>query len=306
MTRRIPPLNALKAFDAAARHLSFSLAAQEIGVTHGAISHQIRSLEDILGVKLFVRQGSRMKLTEEGVALHDPVGRAFDLFATATTRLSSSVVRGEVVISMPPSLSCLWLVQQLREFLLRYPELTLRLVPSSDDREVRSSDVDFCIRYGDGAWPSRQVELLAETYLFPVCSPLLLNEKLSMRKVDDLKNTTLLCSDEGHEWDLWLAGAGKPRLITGPRHHLGNALIAVEMCASGYGVALGDNINANRYLAEGRLIRPFGNAIKVPESFYLISRPEALNKPAIVLIQEWIKLQFLRMNEEWTRSFKQA
>ena len=302
--RRIPPLNALKAFDAAARHLSFTKAANEIGVTHGAISHQIRGLEDLLNVQLFIRQGSKLKLSDEGTALKDPVSRAFDLFATATTRLSSSSVRGEVVMSLPPSLSCMWLVQGLRELLLRYPDLTLRLVPSSDDREVRSVDVDLCIRYGDGAWPSRQVEKLAETYLFPVCSPLLLNENPPMRKVDDLKHITLLCSDEGHEWDLWLAGSGKAKLVTGLRHHLGNALIAAEICASGYGIALGDNINTNRYFAEGRLIRPFGGAVKVPESFYLITRPEALNKPAIQLISDWIKLQFAQMNEEWIRLYK--
>jgi LysR family transcriptional regulator, glycine cleavage system transcriptional activator len=288
MTHRLPPLNALKAFDAAARHLSFSRAAHE----------------DILNTRLFVRQGGRLKLSEEGLALQEPVGQAFDLFATAVTRLSSSSVRGEVVISMPPSLSCQWLAQQLREFLQRYPDISLRLVPSSDDREVRSMDVDLCIRYGDGAWPSRQVELLAETYLFPVCSPLLLSGSPAMRKLDDLKHAALLCADDGHEWDLWLSGSGKARLPTGGRHHLGNALIAAEMCASGYGVALGDNINTNRYFAEGRLVRPFGQAVKVPESFYLISRPEALHKPAISLIREWIKLQFLRMNEEWTRLYK--
>jgi LysR family transcriptional regulator, glycine cleavage system transcriptional activator len=293
--RRLPPLNSLRAFDAAARLKSFSRAADEIGVTHGAVSHQIRFLEDRLGSKLFLRRGRRVELSSAGLAIHEKVGRAFDLLSESTAQIEGVTVRGEVVLSIPPSLSCLWLVQRLPTVLQTYPDITLRLVPSNDDREVRSSSVDLCIRYGDGAWPSRRVERLSDAVLYPVCSPSYLNQNPRLQQSPAAAGAVLLCADDGHEWDLWIAGTAAAMPINMQRQYLGNALIAVEMSVSGYGIALGDNINTHQYLTDGRLVRPFGESVKVPDAFYLLSTASSTGRPAVQLIATWIKQQFSEM-----------
>jgi LysR family glycine cleavage system transcriptional activator len=298
MRLQLPPLHALKAFDAAARQLSFTRAGEAIGVTHGAISHQIRSLEAHLGTALFERLGNRLRLTPEGEALAAQVRAAFEILTGAAASLPKSNVRGEVAISVPPGLSCLWLTYEIPSFLARYPDITLRLVPSNEVRELHSADIDLWIRYGTGAWPDRHVELLSEVYLFPVCSPQLLNASPQLRRPDQWWTAPLLCADDGYEWDVWLAGTGQLRRPA-KRHYLGNALMAVEMCVSGFGVALGDNIITSRYLADGRLVRPFDVSVKVAESFFLVTRQGAKDKPAIMLLSDWIRERFSAMADEW-------
>src|SRR5579859_7145110 len=162
MRNRLPPLNPLRAFDG---------AAQELHVTASAVSHQIRILEESLGVTLFVRSKARVKLTREGEALLQPVKNAFDMIANAVVKLDSPEMAGDLVVSTPLLFTSRWMARHIGEFLDQYPGINLKVIPSNDDREVYSPDVDVCVRYGEGRWRDRHVTLITHPSLFPVVSP---------------------------------------------------------------------------------------------------------------------------------------
>ena len=147
--------------------------------------------------------------------------------------------------------------------LKHYPDLRLHLRPSNSPKEVIASDVDLCIRYGDGIWPGRRSERLTDTDLFPVCRP----DLLASGDIRELAESPLLCAANGHEWDLWLATV--PHL-TGVRHYLGNHLAMIEAAVGGLGLAMGDNVTCQRYLDSGVLVRPFTESVRAPVSFFLI------------------------------------
>lgn len=293
---RLPPLNALRAFETAARHLSMTRAAEELNVTHGAVSQHVRQLEAITGAALFERSGNRLRLTPAGTALLQPLRQAFDLLTDATRQITTGETGGEVMVSAPPALATLWLVRQVGALLAEYPALQLRLVSGSDTRPARAAPIDLAIRYGDGRWPAQIVEHLSDVYLMPVCSPDLVAGKTNRR--DDfalLEGTPLLCADNGDEWDKWLSSSGRARLAPGPRHYLGNALTAIEMAAAGFGIAIGDNVTTSRYLADGRLVCPIQHSTRAANSFYLVTRPESETRPAVILLRQWIRDSFAAM-----------
>lgn len=296
---RLPPLNALRAFEVAARHLSMTRAAEELNVTHGAVSQHVRLLEAITGAALFERNGNRLRLTPAGSALLQPLQQAFDLLSEATGRIAAGETGGEVTVSAPPALATLWLVRQVGSLLARHPALQLRLVPVAEPRPARAAPVDLAIRYGDGRWPAQVVEHLCDVHLMPVCSPQLLAGRTPRRNdFALLENTPILCADSGDEWDKWLASSGRPRLALGPRHYLGNALTAIEMSAAGFGVAIGDNVTTSRYLADGRLVCPINHTTRAANSFYLTVRPESQRKPAVILLRQWIRDSFAAMSPQ--------
>ena len=289
---RLPPLNALRAFEAAARHQSMTRAAEELNVTHGAISQHVRQLEAMTEAPLFERRGNRLTLTPAGAALLQPLQQAFDLLTEATRSMAAGETGGEVVVSAPPALATLWLVRQIGPLLARHPGLQLRLIPATDPRPARAAPVDLSIRYGDGRWPAQIVDHLCDVQLIPVCSPVLLEGQSNKRGTGGfalLENMPILCADNGDEWDKWIASSGRARLALGPRHYLGNALTAIEMSAAGFGIAIGDNVTTSRYLAEGTLVRPVDHSTRAANSFYLVTRPESETKPAVTLLRQWIR-----------------
>ena len=288
--RRLPPLNALRAFEAAARRRSISRAAEELGVTHGAVSHQIRTLEAFVGTDLLERAGNRFKLTVAGEQLLAPLSSGFDLLATAVISLDRPSVRGDVTVSAPPALTCLWLVKTVGDLLKQYPDLRLHLRPSNSPKEVIASDVDLCIRYGDGVWPGRRSERLIDTDLFPVCRP----DLLASGDIRELAATPLLCAANGHEWDLWLATVPQGSILTGGRHYLGNHLAMIEAAVGGLGLAMGDNVTCQRYLESGALVRPFAESVLAPASFFLIDAGDHERRPAVTAVRQWILKSFDR------------
>jgi len=286
-TRRLPPLNALRAFEAAARRRSISRAAEELGVTHGAVSHQIRTLEAFIGTELLERAGNRFKLTVAGEQLLAPLSSGFDLLATAVISLDQPSVRGDVTLSAPPALTCLWLVKTVGDLLRQYPDLRLHLRPSNSPKEVIASDVDLCIRYGDGIWPGRRSERLTDTELFPVCRPDLFNDDIY-----ELAGTPLLCAANGHEWDLWQASVPQGSVLMGGRHYLGNHLAMIEAAVGGLGIAMGDSVTCKRYLEAGTLVRPFQEGVRAPATFFLIDAGDHERRPAVTAVRQWILESF--------------
>lgn len=294
---RLPPLNALRAFEAAARHLSMTRAAEELNVTHGAVSQHVRTLEAATRTRLFERRGNRLRLTPAGSALLQPLQAAFGLLLEATRATESGEISGEVRLAAPPALATLWLARQIGPFLSTHPGLSLRLYTGNEPRLPRGVAIDLAIRYGDGRWPSFIVDPLCDVHLTPVCSPALLRAKPALRGLKGLADVPILCADDGEEWDSWVAGSGRARVVLGPRHYLGNALTAIEMSAAGFGVALGDNVTTARYLAEGRLVAPIERSTRAANGFYLLTRPESEGNPAVAALRHWLRDSFARLDK---------
>lgn len=284
---RLPPLNALRAFDATARHLTVVKAADELSVTPSAVSHQLRTLEDALGVQLFTRNKTRLKLTTHGEALLPSVRSAFQSIASAAARLGDAVMVGDLVVSAPVGLSSRLLTRHIGEFLTAHPDVHLRLVASNDDKEVYAPSVDVCIRYGTGIWPDRQVRLLSPVTIYPVCSPALINGPQGVRTLDDLRHHLLLCEDGGAEWTRWLLAAGA-RTDGFRMTEMGNAHIAIEAALHGQGVALGDSLLVGDDLAEGRLVRLFEQSVPARHAYYMVCRHEVCESPLVAGFTDWV------------------
>jgi LysR family glycine cleavage system transcriptional activator len=287
MARNLPPLNPLRAFEAAARHLSMSRAAQELHVTHGAVSHQVRSLEKALKVSLFIRDGNALQLSPQGSALLPTVTHAFSSIGEAVALLNSPSAEGNLVISGLPSVMTFWLIPRLDRFSKRLPGVRLKLIASKEERTLLAPDVDIWVTYGARSWPDRKAEVWITPYLFPVCSPALINAK-PVRSVEDLRNHTLLHSDDGREWGLWLEAAGSPELACGSRHIMSDANLATLAAIHGNGLALCDTLTGADLLAGGRLIVPIDLKIPAPDAFYIVYRSGSRRAPLVHAFIEWL------------------
>jgi LysR family glycine cleavage system transcriptional activator len=264
-----------------------SRAAVELNVTHGAISHQIRALEKALKSELFHREGGRLRLSPQGSALLPTVSGAFDSIAEAIALLTRPEAEGDIVVSCVQAVMSFWLIPRLETFAERFPGIRLKLIASNDDRDVYSPDVDLAIRYGNGSWAERHVQLWTKISLFPVYSPARA-AKRPLRSVSDLSGHTLLHADDGREWQDWLIAARAAPAACGPRMLLSDAHLALEAATHGLGIALGDNVTASRLLADRRLIAPFDLAVAAPHDFYLVCRNELRNAPIVRAFTDWL------------------
>ncbi|RWK30378.1 transcriptional regulator GcvA [Mesorhizobium sp.] len=287
MAKRLPPLNPLRAFEATARHASLTKAAAELNVTHGAVSHQIKALEQSLGVKLFERAGQRVKLTPHGAELLPAVSTAFDGIAAATQRMTRPASTGALSVSCVPALLLLWMIPRLGSFTSQYPDIRLTLIPSNDARDVRAPHIDICVHYGDGSWTDCWMRKWSGLELFPVVSPTLINNR-PIRTVRDLADHVFLHGDDGREWHTWLAAADALDLERGRRHHLGDARMASEAAVHGHGVALGDTVTASGLLARGLLVAPFSLSVPAVDDFYVVCRNEMRSAPIVQLFIDWL------------------
>ncbi|RCS25069.1 transcriptional regulator GcvA [Phyllobacterium salinisoli] len=287
MPSRLPPLNPLRAFEAAARHGSVSLAAQELNVTHGAISHQIKSLEASLDVKLFDRAAQRLKLTAQGALLLPSVSHAFAEIAAATAMVKRPSTSGELSVTCVPALLSLWVIPRLNQFTEQYPDIRLTLTASNDADHLRSPDIDICVLYGDGNWADCWTRLWSNLRLFPVVSPTLLNSR-PLRSVRDLRDHAMLHGDDGREWNTWLAAADASGVPRGPEHFMSDARLSTEAALHGQGVALGDTITASDLIARGDLIVPFDLTVPANDAFYVACRNEVRAAPIVKVFIDWL------------------
>jgi LysR family glycine cleavage system transcriptional activator len=291
MSPRLPPLNPLRAFEAAARHLSVTKAAAELNVTHSAVSHQIRALELTLNVRLLQRDGARLRLSAEGAALLPSISSAFETIAEATNRLTRRSMEGELVVSCVPAFLTFWLMPRIAAFADRYPAIRLRFSSSNATSEVYSADVDLCIRYGDGSWADRWVRELSTLSLFPVCSPNL-SAGRQLRDIHDISRHVILHGDHGREWSRWLAASGATDLLTRSRQHfMSDAQLAVTAALHGSGIALGDTITVERLIASGQLVVPFDVVVPATDAFFLVCRNEIRSTPLVQAFIEWLDAQ---------------
>ncbi len=297
MSARLPPLNALRTFEAAARLLSFTRAAEELHVTQAAVSHQIRALEERFGIKLFHRGGAGLRLTEEGQAYLPPLRKAFGILTSATEQLLDRGQQGILTVTMLPSFAVRWLVPRLGLFSAAYPEIDVRVAPSLQQVDFELEDVDMGIRYGRGTNPGlRSVRLMSE-HIFPVCSPHLLRGRKALKSPADLGNYTLL-HDEGHDdWRNWLMAAGVDGVVWDRGPIFLDASMLIQAAVAGQGVALGRGVLARDELLAGRLVQPF--ALKLPTEYaYYVVCPEAdFGRPKVKAFREWL-LEQVEMDEQ--------
>lgn len=287
MSRRLPPLNPLRAFEATARHGSLTKAAAELSVTHGAVSHQIKALEASLDVQLFERNGQRLKLTPQGAELLPAVSSAFEGIAAATARMKRPVSTGTLAISCVPALLSFWLIPRLGSFAAQYPGIEVTLNASNDPGEIRSADIDLCLLYGNGSWADCWVKKWSDLELFPVVSPTLINNR-PIRTIRDLADQTILHADDGREWQTWLAAADAIDLSRAQKHHFSDARLSVEAAVHGHGVALGDTVTASSLLARGQLVTPFNLSVPAVDAFYVACRNDLRSVPIVRLFIDWL------------------
>ncbi|MGF7161421.1 LysR family glycine cleavage system transcriptional activator [Rhodoligotrophos appendicifer] len=287
MSRRLPSLRALRAFEAAARHASFTRAAGELFVTHAAVSRHIRELETWLGTSLFRRTGRGVTLTPEGLRLSERITPLFDQLADAVSEITAEKAgHRELSVTVQTAFAARWLVPRLGRFAARHPDIDINLDPTDTLANFRADPAELGIRFGDGEWEDVDSELLVKLVVFPVCSPDLLRER-PLRDVNDLKTFTLIHEQSREWWEEWLAAAGATGL-DGSRGPMLQNHLAVEAAESGQGFALADNVLAVDSLLEGWLIRPF--TVDLPQDAYYLIRPTGTRESrAASLFRVWIK-----------------
>lgn len=291
MTARLPSLNGLRAFEAAARHLSFTLAATELNVTQTAISHQIRRLEEELGIRLFVRQNRALTLTAEARDYLPGVRAAFNDLRLATDRLLRKDDDKVLTVSTLASLAAKWLLPRLTDFQEQHPGIDVRITTSTSLVDFQRDDVDAAIRYGRGQWPGLRADWLMADELFPVCSPSLLRGDKPLRRPEDLRNHSLLHTSNANsdDWRLWLTAAGLPADIARqPGITFDMIFMTIQAAIDGIGVAMGRTSYVQDDIAKGRLVVPFKIALPADAGFYLVSPEGRREAPKLTAFRDWM------------------
>lgn len=295
MARRLPPLNALRCFEAAARHLSFTRAADELSVTQAAVSHQIKALEATLGVQLFRRHNRRLELTRAGLGYLPPLSDAFDLMATATRRLRPDSDSMQLKISTLQSFATKWLIPRLVRFNERHPEIDPMISTSQRLVDLEAEDVDVAIRVGRGVYDGLHALLLMDDLAFPVCSPRLLDGAEPLRQPGDLAHHVLLHDfsvgrdGDGPDWRNWLKQAGVTGMDAGKGPSYNDTALALQAAIAGQGIALARRSLVIDDLRAGTLVRPFGPEVPTVFSWYFVCAPSSADEARLNAFLTWLR-----------------
>lgn len=317
MPIRLPPLNALKAFEAAARHLSVKRAAAELNVTPAAVSHQIRTLEEYLGVQLFHRYNRALELTDAARACLPKLREGFDCLVKAVEVLRAQKGTGALTMSAPPSFAARWLMPRLHRFIEAHPEVDVRV--SARVRQVSEggkptiaeratidawlSDSDIAILYGRGDYPGFKVDKLLPLTVAPFCSPRLVRGPTPLARPEDLRHHLLLHDDTGDLydgesfWDVWLKAAGVNDIDTRHGPHFSHAVLAFEAAIEGMGVVTTLSVLAGADLHAGRLVAPFALRVPLVSAYYLVCSEAAATRPAVAAFRAWLLSEAAREEE---------
>jgi LysR family glycine cleavage system transcriptional activator len=291
--RGLPPLAALRAFEAAARHLSFRAAAEELAITQSAISHQIAGLERRLGAALFRRKARRVELTEAGAIYYPYLRDAFERIAQGTALVGRQAAAGELAIQVYVTVATRWLIPRLHRFQAAYPGLLVRMSTSQVDWEFDPDIADLgiiCTMRADRA--KLAYTHLFDARLFPVCSPATVQGGTGLKQPAELVNHTLLqLYTSANDWRVWLEAAGVPELVgrAGPRFD--SYLLAIEAAIEGQGIAIAPHFMVAADLKAGRLVKPFAIETGQPASWYLACRKERADEPRIGYFRAWLKAE---------------
>lgn len=287
MRRCLPPLNAIKAFEAAARSESITRAAEELNVTQGAVSHQVKALEDALGIKLFNREHQRLTITEAGREYLAVVRDALDRIAVGTERLLQRQTSGVLTVTTSPDFAAKWLVYRLGRFAERHPEIDLRVSATAEHVDFAREDVDLAIRHGDGKWPGLDVVRFCSEQLFPVCSPKLVTGRRRISTASDLLRFPLLRLGDWNTWTRWFEAAG----VNDPVAHgpiLNRASMLIDAAIDGQGIALARTALAAWDLINGRLVKPIDVSLRMPNTYWIVCPKVTSSVPKIATFRTWL------------------
>lgn len=308
MADRLPPLNALKAFEAAARHLSLKRAAQELNVSPAAVSHQVKALEEYLGVQLFRRLNRGLQLTSPARAALPKLSAGFATLAQAVASLRPEPDGGRVTVNVAPSFAACWLMPRLHRFFAAHPEIDLRIAArmrhvsqagheSPGERATIAAwleESDVAILYGHGDYPGYCVDKLLALKLAPVCSPQLLHGEHPLRQPADLAHHTLLHDDSGTMydgaafWDIWLHAAGVSGVDTARGYHFSQPALALDAATDALGVAATFTVFAAGEFASGKLVMPFEESVPLASAYYLVCKEPAVLRPTVAAFRKWL------------------
>jgi LysR family transcriptional regulator, glycine cleavage system transcriptional activator len=297
MARRLPSLNALKAFEAAARSESFTDAATELFVTHAAISRHVRELEEYLGTDLFTRTGRGVELTDAGRQFGQRLTPLFDGLAESAREAAAVGAARTLKVSIEPSIASRWLIGRLGNFSKQHPDIELTIDPSSRLVDFHVDDFDLGIRYGRGSWEDVEAVRLSDVAIFPVCAPKLIANQLQLAPAD-LESFTLLHENRKQWWQDWLSFAGVNntqgwRGITFQNH------LAIEAAEAGQGFALSDQILSTDSLVDGWLTRPFALDMKDHGSYWVVRKKGSKESAPARAFREWLMGEMVETNRKY-------
>lgn len=284
--RRLPNLAALRAFEAASRHQNFSRAAEEIHVTHGAISHQVRALEEELGLQLFVRYGKKIAITEEGQRFAEVIRDSLQQIALVVDALKGAKQQNRLAITALPSFAARWLSPRLGRFIEQYPDLEVSLQSSNHLTDFMRESVDIGIRFGFGNYPGLQCEHLMDDAYYPVVSPRFNHGDLPKTPQDMVRCSLLRCAME--PWEPWFRLANLDNLEPTGGLVFQDSSMLVRAAVDGQGIALARHAIVQSDVASGHLIRLFDIALPCPSSYYLVYPVAALEKPQVKAFRRWL------------------
>ena len=297
MARRLPSLNALKAFEAAARHVSFTEASTELFVTHAAISRHIRELEEYLGTQLFNRTGRGVTLTEAGIRFGEQLTPLFDRLAEASREAAAVGAARPLNVSVEPAIASRWLVARLGKFQELHPDIELNIDPTNRLVDFRADNVELGIRYGSGNWEDVEMTKLSDVVIFPVCAPSLVIDAPNLKPAD-LKDYNLLHEQRKQWWSEWLAANG----VDGAEDWKGTVFqnhLAIEAAESAQGFALGDQILCTDSILEGWLKRPFNSDMKDHGSYWIVRTKGSKESATARSFREWLMSEMVDTNKKF-------
>jgi LysR family glycine cleavage system transcriptional activator len=303
MTFRLPPMQALRAFEAAARERSLTRAAELLHVTHGAISHQIKALEADLGVRLVERAGRGIRLTDEGERFASRVRVAFAELSAAVQEIGQHTNPRRLRVSVTPSFAARWLLPRLARFAAANPGLDLDVSATAAIVDLERDDVDCAIRYSIGPWPNVAAELLAEDASFPVCSPRIAGGV--PKRPQELSRCTLLRA-EGEDWVPWFRAAGLDWREPARGPNFSDSSHLLQAAADGAGVAMGRRSLMGQDLRNGVLLKPFDLEVPTLRKYYLVYLPRMAESPKIVAFRAWLAGEFAAAPEKRPRRTDRA
>lgn len=289
--RRLPSLRSLQVFERAAHHGSFTGAAEELGVSQGAVSRQVQELECWLDQELFRRSGPILKLTSTGKTLGEEIGRAMEILHSAIQSAQPATDARHVTLSMLPSVAAKWLAPRLGRFVQSNPLIDLRVTASRHLVDFAAEGVDAAIRYGKGNWPGLVAELLAEETIAPVCTRDYA-ARIGLKTPADLSKATLLHSDAEEGWAAWFRAAGLESIPVprGPR--LGDEAATLQAVLDGQGIALGRSVLVADDINTGRLFVPFGIELQASYSYWFVAPANATAPADLHAVRDWLKKEF--------------
>ncbi|MEO8753352.1 MAG: transcriptional regulator GcvA [Casimicrobiaceae bacterium] len=302
MALRLPPMQALRAFEAAARELSLTRAAQSLNLTHGAISHQIKALESDLGVRLVARAGRGIRLTDEGVRFAQRVRGALTELSEAVRELADRSNPRQLRISVTPSFAARWLLPRLASFAAAHPDLDLDVRASNLNVDFQRDDAEMAVRYGFGSWEGVISEPLLDERSFPVCSPRFAHGRLPKQPADLARHTLLRTDDEF--WQPWFAAAGLPWPEPERGPIFNDTAHVMQAAVEGHGIALARTSLLGNDLRNGLLVRLFDIEVPSPRKYFLVYPPRLDGTPKLALFRQWLRDEIARDSGAVSRKAK--